>query len=153
MKDRHERDCKICAHPQREEIETAFVEWQPTTRIARDYGLGSRQSLYRHARACGLIPKRNQNVAAALADIIERGARAPVSAAVAVQAIVALSKINSRGQWIERRETVNLNDLFDRMTRDEMLRYAETGSLPEWFEETIGGRPLVRATEESESTK
>jgi hypothetical protein len=148
---RHSRDCKICNHARREEIETAFVDWQPAARIARDFRLGSRQSLSRHARACGLLPKRNQNVAAALATIIERGARARVSAGVAVRAIEVLTKINSRGQWIERRETVNLNELFDRMSRDEMIAYAETGSLPAWFEQTIGGRPLVRATGESEA--
>lgn len=151
--DRHSRECRICNHPRREEIETAFVEWQPMARIARDYHLGSRQSLCRHARACALIAKRNQNIAAALAAIIERGARAPVSAAVAVQAIVALSKINSRGRWTDRSETLNLNKLFDRMTREEMLVYAETGSLPAWFENTMGGRPLLPATAESEPIK
>jgi hypothetical protein len=150
LNSRHERECKICRHPRREEIEIAFVEWQPTTRIARDYGLGSRQSLCRHARACGLIA---QNVASALAAIIERGARARVSAAVAVQAIVALSKINSRGQWIDRSETVNLNELFNRMSRDEMLHYAETGLLPSWFEETIGGRPIIQAAGDNEAAE
>jgi hypothetical protein len=31
-------------------------------------------------------------------------------------------------------EVTNMNELFDRMTQDELLKYAETGALPEWFE-------------------
>jgi hypothetical protein len=143
---RHSRDCKVCSHAAREEIELAFVDWQPTSRIARDFHLGSRQSLSRHAQACGLIPKRNANIAAALSSIVERGMRARVSSRVAVQAIAVLAKINGRGRWIERRETLDLNQLFERMSQAEMLAYAERGQLPAWFEQTIAGRTGERST-------
>ncbi len=37
------------------------------------------------------------------------------------------------GQRVERRETVDLNKLFDRMTPDELDGYARNGTLPKWF--------------------
>jgi hypothetical protein len=50
----------------------------------------------------------------------------------------AYAKINANGQWVERSETVNLNELFDRMTREEMDAYAKDGTLPAWFEHVVG---------------
>ncbi len=37
-----------------------------------------------------------------------------------------------------RSEHVNLNELFDRMTHDELETYAKDGTLPAWFEHTVG---------------
>jgi len=50
-----------------------------------------------------------------------------------VAAVGAYARINALGQWVERRETLNLNELFDRMTRDELDAYARDGTLPGWF--------------------
>jgi len=50
-----------------------------------------------------------------------------------VAAVSTYAKLNAHGQWIERRETIDLNDMFARMTEDEMRRYASSGALPEWF--------------------
>ena len=50
----------------------------------------------------------------------------------------AYSKINAAGQWVERSEHVNINELFERMTREEMERYAQEGTVPAWFEDAIG---------------
>jgi hypothetical protein len=55
-----------------------------------------------------------------------------------VAAVQAYAKINAQGQWIERSETVNLNELFERMTRDELEIYAKDGTFPEWFTQTVG---------------
>jgi hypothetical protein len=54
------------------------------------------------------------------------------------QPVAAYSKLNANGQWIDRRETIDLNDLFLRMTEDEMQRYVATGELPEWFSSLVG---------------
>ena len=48
--------------------------------------------------------------------------------------IQAYRKINAAGQWIDRTEQVSLNDLFDRMSTEELEEYAQTGTLPKWFE-------------------
>jgi AcrR family transcriptional regulator len=37
------------------------------------------------------------------------------------------------GQRVKRSETVDLNQLFERMSRDELDRYAKDGTLPGWF--------------------
>jgi hypothetical protein len=134
---RHESNCTICSHPQREEIEREFVEWASPLRIAEDFALPDRKTVYRHARAFGLLLKRDRNIRAGLAKIIERGGEVEISAAAVVAAIQAYSKINSLGQWVDRNEHINLNELFDRMTRDELERYATDGKLPDWFARTV----------------
>ena len=129
---RHKAKCGICAHPQLEEIEQEFLSWSSPKQIAADFSI-SRDSVYRHARATGLMTKRQTNVRAALERIIEQAGEVEVNANAVVAAIGAYAKINARGQWVERSETVNLNELFDRMTRSELDNYARDGTLPAWF--------------------
>jgi hypothetical protein len=50
-----------------------------------------------------------------------------------VTAVQAYAKINAQGQWIDRTEQVNLNELFERMTQEELEMYARDGQLPVWF--------------------
>lgn len=66
---RHEKQCSICGHTQREEIEGAFVGWRSVNKIASGFYV-SRDAVYRHARASGLLEKRRRNVRAALEHII-----------------------------------------------------------------------------------
>jgi hypothetical protein len=131
---RHQRACSVCAHAQREEIEADFIAWRSPAAIAAEYGLADRTSVYRHAHALGLFEKRKRNVRAALERIIEKAGDVDVTASAVVAAIQAYSKINAAGQWIDRTEQVNLNDLFDRMTTDELEEYAQHGTLPRWLE-------------------
>ena len=129
---RHEAQCAVCKHPQRSEIESEFVAWKSPQKIAQDYGV-CRDGIYRHARVFKLLEPRSQNVKAALEKIIERAGDVPVNAAAVVSAVAAYSKLNAQGQWIDRRETLDLNDMFSRMTQEEMQRYASRGELPDWF--------------------
>jgi hypothetical protein len=131
---RHQRNCSVCAHAEREEIETDFVAWHSPATIAGDYGIADRASVYRHAHALGLFSKRQRNIRAALERIIERAGEVDVTASAVVAAVQAYAKINSAGQWIDRSEQVNLNDLFDRMSTRELEEYAKNGRLPAWFE-------------------
>jgi hypothetical protein len=124
----------VCAHSQREEIEAAFIGWRSPTAIAEEYGLTDRASVYRHAHAVGLFEKRHRNVRAALERIIERAGEVDVTASAVVAAGQAYSKINAAGQWIDRTEQVSLNDLFDRISTEELEDYAQHGTLPKWFE-------------------
>ena len=118
------------------------MAWQSPATIAHDYGVADRSSIYRHARAVGLFTQRQHNVRAALERIIEKAGDVDVTAGAVVAAIQAYSKINSAGRWIDRTENISLNDLFQRMTKDELEHYAETGSLPEWFLESVGATAL-----------
>ena len=134
---RHAAECKICAHVNRAEIEQEFVGWAGANQIAKTFGV-SRDSLYRHAHAVDLFRKRQRNIRAALERIIEQAGEVDVNAAAVVSAIMAYAKISGRGEWIERAETLNLNDLFERMTAPELEAYASGGVLPSWFETTVG---------------
>ena len=139
---RHKRNCSVCAHAQREEIEADFIAWRSPASIATEYGLADRTSVYRHAHALGLFTKRQRNVRAALERIIERAGEVDVTASAVVSAVQAYSKINAAGQWIDRSEQVSLNDLFDKMTTRELEDYAQTGVLPNWFNtDTIHQNP------------
>ena len=135
---RHQRNCSVCAHQQREEIEAAFIGWRSPAAIAEEYGLADRASVYRHAHALGLFSKRQRNIRAALERIIEKAGEVDVTAAAVVSAIQAYAKINAAGEWIDRTETTSMNDLFDRMSNQELEAYAQTGTLPGWFRGTIG---------------
>jgi hypothetical protein len=133
---RHKRNCTVCAHPQCCEIESDFVNWGSAAELTREYGLADRASIYRHAHAFGLLEKRKRNVAAALEKIIERAGYVDVTSSSVVAAVQAYAKINSQGQWIERGERINLNELFARMSREELEVYASHGTLPDWFQPT-----------------
>ena len=135
---RHKQNCSVCAHKQREEIEVAFVSWRSPAAIAEEYGLADRASVYRHAHALGLFQKRQRNVRAALERIIEKAGEVDATASAVVAAVQAYAKINAAGEWIDRTETVSLNDLFDRMSTQELEAYAQTGTLPGWFKSTVG---------------
>jgi hypothetical protein len=134
---RHKAQCTICAHADCAEIETGFVNWASPANLAEQYGLADRTTVYRHAHALGLFEKRKRNVRAALERIIEKSGEVEVTASAVVAAIQAYSKINAQGQWIERSEYVNLNELFERMSKDELERCARDSKLPDWFTETV----------------
>ncbi len=137
---RHEHGCKICAHPQREEIEDAFISWRSPAKIATEYKF-HRASVYRHARAYDLFSKRDRNLRGALSHIIEKASDVPVNASAIVAAVSAYARINSQGRAIDRQQTINLNDLFDRMSEEELEAYAEDGILPSWFKLAVGETP------------
>jgi hypothetical protein len=139
---RHQRNCSVCSHVQREEIEAAFIAWRSPAAIAGEYGLADRASVYRHAHAFGLFPKRQRNVRAALERIIEKAGEVDVTASAVVVAVQAYAKINAAGEWIDRTETVSLNQLFDRMSTQELEAYAQTGTLPGWFRATVGATAM-----------
>ncbi len=134
---RHEAGCKVCAHPEREEIEAQWCSWANTTELAKQFGL-SRDSIYRHVAAFKLRERRARNLRAALERIIEQADGVPVNAAAVVSAVQAYAKINSAGQWVDRTEQVNLNDLFARMSTEELETYAREGTLPDWFTKIAG---------------
>jgi hypothetical protein len=149
---RHKRNCTICAHAQCEEIERDFINWKGPTAIAAEYGLADRTTVYRHAHAFDLFIKRQRNVRAALEKIIERVGEVDVTAAV-VAAIQAHAKINAQGQWIDRSEHIDLNTLFERMSKGELEAYARDGKLPDWFTQTLSGALLPATANDSQETE
>ena len=123
------------------EIDADFLEWKSPTIIAEQFQLKDRMNIYRHAHALGLFEKRRRNLRAVLERIIERVDEVEVNAAAVISAVQALAKINFQGQWIERTEHVNLNELFERMSQQELDSYAREGILPEWFTRMVAVTP------------
>ena len=139
----HARNCKVCANPRREEIERDILNWRSPQEIVKEYKLGNRKAVYRHAHALGLMDKRYGNLRAALGRIIERAGEVPATAWSVVAAVRTCAKINARGQWVEE-ESSELRELLDGMTHEELLAYAENGTVPEWF----GGTGLTVTSDE-----
>lgn len=144
--ERHARDCKVCNHKERAQIEQEFIGWGETTRIAKEFSL-SRKSIYRHAEILQLYPKRRRNVKAALERMIEKAESVDVTASAIVAAVQALAKINANGEWVDRVEHVDLRAVFDRMSREELEIYARENKLPAWVDDFLSGT-RVQATEE-----
>jgi outer membrane biosynthesis protein TonB len=95
----HAGKCTICKHPQRAEIERAFVDWSSPAEITQMFGLASRATIYRHARARGLFELRRRNLHFGLGRIAEQVADVKPSAANVIAAFIAMAKINARGEW------------------------------------------------------
>jgi hypothetical protein len=138
---RHESHCQICNHARRAEIEECFLFWESPTQIAKQFNL-SRAALYRHVRARNLLKSRDANIRVALSSFIERGMRVRVTAQSFVAACIALSKLDAEGRSIERIQAVgDSGELFQKMSRGEMLSYAETGALPAWWKKSLPDTP------------
>ena len=117
-----------------------FVRTRSTKRLRRPSWPG---------RAPTALPLSTAFIRVPLERIIER-ARDPalqVTGATVVQAIAVYGKLNPQGQLIERRETLNLNELFERMTVQEKEAYARDGKLPEWFTQTVGNQVVTGPNE------
>jgi len=97
----HQRSCVICQHPERDDIEEAFLNWHSTANIRFEFKIPSRTTIYRHACACGLFERRGRNLRAALELIIEDAGCVKPRAEGVIKAIRAYTKINSAGEWIE----------------------------------------------------
>lgn len=139
---RHTTQCSVCRSSHRREIELEFLRWKSPAAIAKQFGLGSRQVIFRHCRATGLFEKRAADVRGILVAVIERGMN--VSARVSPRTIVAaatvLSKLDAAGRIIERFERIDRDSAFlddPRWTRGQMRTFAETGALPPWAEQDV----------------
>jgi hypothetical protein len=137
---RHQAQCTICQHPQRQEIEEKWIDWCSPYQFQKEYGI-SHDSMYRHAHALDLFSKRNKNATRALERIIEKVDYAQFNGSVVVSAIKALAKINSTGQRSEQAQSTNAKELFQRMSPQEREAFAQDGSLPDWFSGGIGATP------------
>jgi hypothetical protein len=98
---RHARKCSVCHHPDREEIDRAFLHWVTPLGIAEDYQFEDPRPIYRHAHATGLYLRRRTNVRSALEHIIEKAQSARVTGDTVTRAIRAHSCLSDDGRWSE----------------------------------------------------
>ena len=98
---RHQRNCRICNHENREEIESRFLLWENARDLVEEFGLGHRSLLYRHATATGLLDQRKENFTSVLDSIVEQCESAPVTGATILRAIRAYSCLKAHGRWVD----------------------------------------------------
>ncbi len=99
--DRHSRKCTICNHPDREDIDTAFLHWSRGERIVRDFRLPSLSALYRHAHACGLWNLRRSHIRRALDRIIEHAGECRPTGHAILRAIEISCRFDQEGRYAE----------------------------------------------------
>jgi hypothetical protein len=106
---RHQRKCRICNHEHRRTIESRFLFWESARSIVKEFGLGHRSLLYRHAIATGLLHQRRENFTSVLDSMVEQCESAPVTAASILRAIRAYSCLKAHGRWVDppKRRTVS----------------------------------------------
>jgi hypothetical protein len=99
---RHQRKCELCHHPDREAIEEEFVHWHEPYAIGRRYSV-SKQSIYRHAHAAGLIAHRRENTRSILERILEQaaGTATRVTGQTVINALRAYTCLTDDGRWVE----------------------------------------------------
>ena len=103
---RHEARCSICKHPERESIDQAILHWEPFTRIALEFNLGSRLAVYRHARTLQLSEQRASKSRHCLAQIMEHAGSVIPTAGDVIRAVRAFSCLDDTGRWTEPRREV-----------------------------------------------
>lgn len=130
---RHQSQCRLCSHPQREEIEEAWVNWGRTTLLADRYGL-SRDGIYRHMHALGLDRKREKNRKGFYGGILERRDTVSFSGSNLLAAFKDYASLCEREEEQQQeKKGLLVRELFQRMSKQEREAFAEDGSLPEWF--------------------
>jgi hypothetical protein len=99
--ERHERKCRICKHPDREEIDEDILHWANPRSIAERYNLLKHRYVYRHAHATGLMERRRQFMRDALEHIVEQAEDTVPTADAVIRAVQACGRINAQGQWVD----------------------------------------------------
>ncbi len=97
--ERHARKCVICRHPNRQEIEAAFLRWQSPKLIVSEFNLHHPRYIYRHAHATGLYALRRFKLSCALERIIEYASTAKPDARAVLKAIYVCCHIDEHGVW------------------------------------------------------
>jgi len=123
---RHQSQCSICSHPQRQEIEEAWLGWANTTALADEFRL-SRHALYRHMHVLGLFQERQKRVRRLYEKILERTDLTSFSGSDLLKALkgyVALCEKEETKQAASR----PTQEVVDPVSAQEAAGSAESGS-------------------------
>ncbi|HTU35313.1 MAG TPA: hypothetical protein VMF66_16035 [Candidatus Acidoferrum sp.] len=97
----HQIRCTVCHHPDCAAIEQDFLHWVRPGEITREFDLGDRRAIGRHARALGLFEIRAAKTKDALAYIMEQAETVTATAGDIIKAVRAYSCIDENGRWHE----------------------------------------------------
>jgi hypothetical protein len=111
--ERHSRKCIICHHPEREAIEEEFLHWRAPWKLAEDYSLADYRTIYRHARAAGLLLQRRENLHSGLDAFVEAVDDVKFTGDTILRAMRAYSCIDRHGRWTEIPTQVHISTFRD----------------------------------------
>jgi hypothetical protein len=107
--ERHSRRCMVCSHPDRDAIEGEFIRWRSPHRIARDYAIADRNSIYRHAHATNLFEERRHQIGRVLESYLETIDDCPPADFDPVtRAVRVCAHLNANGAWVEPPRTLRI---------------------------------------------
>ena len=124
---KHQAHCTVCKHPDRAEIDRSFVNWESRPSLEEKYAL-PRDSLYRHAKACGLYDRRQHNLVGSLEKIIRRGLSSKVG--VTMTNVIEAIKVHGKltGQWVDW--TGEVDKMFPGKSLEDIKIFGRTGKWP-----------------------
>jgi hypothetical protein len=96
--ERHARKCVICRHPQRDEIEAAFLHWDDVVGIASKHNIRNHRGIYRHAHATGLYALRRLKFLCAAERAVERAYNVSNDPDALLRAVYTCSHLNNLGE-------------------------------------------------------
>jgi hypothetical protein len=115
----HSPRCSICNHPDREAIEQGILHWERPAQLARQYDLGHRRAVYRHARAFRLFQQRAARTRRSLEFIMEHAESVTPTADDIIRAVRAHSCLGEDGRWTEpTRRTIVTHEFINRPPDD-----------------------------------
>jgi len=126
--ERHSRKCIICHHPEREAIEEEFLHWRAPWKLAEDYNLADYRTLYRHARAAGILLQRRENLHSALDAFVEAVDDVKFTPDSILRAMRAYSCIDHHGRWTEIPTQVHISTFHDGHPTQSPAPYAKNDS-------------------------
>jgi len=140
--ERHSRKCIICHHPEREAIEEEFLHWRAPWKLAEDYNLADYRTIYRHARAAGLLLQRRENLHSGLDAFVEAVDDVKFTGDTILRAMRAYSCIDRHGRWTEIPTRVSISTFRDPGPAPSPAPYPENDSdvidiEPEQMEEDL----------------
>jgi hypothetical protein len=104
---RHARRCAVCNHPERDAIEADFVRWLSPEKIAAEYQIADRASIYRHAHATGLFRSRKRELPRVLESILECVGNASLDSMDTItRAARVYAHLDDDGKWFEPPKTM-----------------------------------------------
>jgi hypothetical protein len=107
--ERHSRHCMVCSHPDRDAIEGEFIRWRSPHKIARDYAIADRNSIYRHAHATNLFEERRCQIGRVLESYLETIDDCPPADFDPVtRAVRVYAHLNANGAWVEPPRTLRI---------------------------------------------
>jgi hypothetical protein len=107
--ERHSRKCLVCSHPDRDAIEGEFIRWRSPHKIARDYNLTDRASIYRHAHATNLFEERRRHIGRVLESFLETiDDNPPADFDPVTRAVRVYAHLNANGAWFEPLRKVHI---------------------------------------------